>query len=60
MLTKAKVTKSIEDMPDGFTLDELMDRLILVEKVEKGLAQSKNDEVISEEDLEKEMAKWFK
>ena len=60
MLSKAKVTKSIEDMPDGFTLDELMDRLILVEKVEKGLAQSKNDEVISEEDLEKEMAKWFK
>ena len=60
MLTKARVTKSIEDMPDGFTLDELMDRLILIEKVEKGLAQSKNDEVISDEDLEKEMAKWFK
>ena len=60
MLTKARVTKSIEDMPDGFTLDELMDRLILIEKVEKGLAQSKNDEVISDEDLEKEMAKLFK
>ena len=60
MLTKTKLRKSIEDMPEDFTLEELMDRLILLEKVENGRSQSESDEVISEADLEKEMAKWFK
>ncbi len=60
MLTKTKLRKSLEDMPEDFTLEELMDRLILIEKVEKGRSQSESDDVVSEVDLEKEMAKWFK
>lgn len=60
MLTKTKLRKSLEDMPEDFTLEELMDRLILLEKVETGRSQSESDDVVSEVDLEKEMAKWFK
>lgn len=60
MLTKTKLRKSLEDMPEDFTLEELMDRLILLEKVEKGRSQSESNDVVSEVDLESEMAKWFK
>ena len=40
MLTKEKVYKSLDEMPDKFSLEELMDRIILIHKIELGLAQS--------------------
>jgi hypothetical protein len=36
MLTREKVINSIKDLPDSFTIDEPIDRLILIEKVEQG------------------------
>ena len=35
------------------------DEMILLEKIEKGLAQSEMGNVISDENLDKEIAKWF-
>jgi hypothetical protein len=60
MLTKAKVEKQLEKLPEEFTLDELIEQLILVQKVEKGLKDSIEGKVISEEDLDSEIEKWFK
>ncbi len=60
MLTKAKVVKQLEKLPEEFTLDELVDRLILIQKIEKGLKDSEEGKVISEEELDSEIEKWFK
>ena len=35
------------------------DEVILLEKIERGLAQSERGEVVSDEDLELEIVKWF-
>ncbi|HCY41291.1 MAG TPA: hypothetical protein DHV48_08050 [Prolixibacteraceae bacterium] len=59
MLTKAKVLKAIKQLPDEFSIDEMVDKMILLEKIERGLAQSERGEVISDENLELEIAKWF-
>ena len=40
-------------------MDEIIESLIFLEKVERGLQQSENGESISEEELDKEMKKWF-
>ncbi len=40
MLTKNKVKQSIDNLPDSFTIDELIDQLIFIEKVEQGIKQS--------------------
>ena len=53
MLTKAKVKEQIESFPDKFTIDELIERLILLEKIEKGDKQSENGNIISEEEMNK-------
>ena len=45
MITKDQVISSLKDMPDQFSIDELMDKLILLQKIEKGLEQSKAGEV---------------
>ena len=60
MLTKEKVNKTINNLPDKFTIDELIDRLIFMEKVEEGLQQSEEGKVVSNEDLKIIIDKWSK
>jgi len=45
MLTKTKVIKSIKDLPDQFSIDDLIDRLVVIQKIELGLDQSAKEKV---------------
>ena len=60
MLVKEKVIESLQKFPDNFSIDELIEKLIIIEKIENGDAQSQNNEVISETQLNIEVEKWFK
>ena len=60
MLTKDNVIKTISMFPDNFTLDELVDRLIFMDKVEKGLEQSLANKVYSGDEAKKRLSKWLK
>ncbi len=59
MLTKEKLRKEIEKFPENFTIDELIERLILIEKIEEAEKQSEKGEIITEQELDKELEKWF-
>ncbi|SFE01196.1 hypothetical protein [Thermophagus xiamenensis] len=58
MLTKDIVRQSIENLPDSFTIDELIEQLIFVEKVEEGLKQSDEGKTISNDDVKSMIEKW--
>ena len=60
MISKEKLKKSLEEMPEEFSIEELIDKAILLDKIERGNQQSIQNEIISEEQLEDEMKKWFK
>ena len=60
MLTKDKVLNTIAKFPDNFSLDELVERMILLEKIEKGLEDSNSNRIIDEEELERQIEKWSK
>jgi len=60
MLTKEIVKTQIEKLPELFSIDDLVEKLILVEKIEKGMRQYENGQILTEEELNKEMEKWFK
>ncbi|MDY0343478.1 MAG: hypothetical protein RBR28_07890 [Lentimicrobium sp.] len=60
MLTKARIKEQIDKLPENFSLDELIERLVLIEKIESGNKQSENGKVISEEEMDNEIEKWFK
>lgn len=60
MLTKKIVESHLSELPEEFSIDELMERLILIEKIETGISQSDNGEVISDAQLDIELEKWFK
>jgi len=58
MLTKNTVKQSIENLPDFFTIDELIEQLIFVEKVEEGIKQSDTGKTISNNDVKEMIEKW--
>ena len=60
MLTKDKLSQSINKLPDTFTIDGLIDQLIFIGKVEEGLEQSKKGKVLSNEDVKEIIEKWSK
>ncbi len=60
LLTKEIVNKTISKLPDNFTIDELIDKLIFMEKIEEGLQQSEEGKVVTNEDLKVIIDKWSK
>ena len=60
MLSKTTVQKSIDRLPQEFSIDELIEQLIFIEKVEEGLQQSRDGKVISHEDVKSMVSKWSK
>ncbi len=61
MLTKEKLKAHIDAMPDLISLEDLIERLIFIEKLEFRIEESNIEEqLISEENLKVEMNTWFK
>lgn len=60
MLTKEQVINSLKDMPDKFSIDELMDKLILLQKIEIGLEQSEKGQVYTVDEAREMLKKWSK
>ena len=60
MGTKQRVLKAIEDLPDHARIEDVLDRLYLLYKVERGLQQADRHELISQAQIRQRMAKWFK
>ena len=60
LLTKSTVQKSIDRLPSQFSIDELIEQLIFIQKVEDGIQQSKDGNVISHEDVKSVISKWSK
>ncbi|MEO1054172.1 MAG: hypothetical protein AAFX87_26270 [Bacteroidota bacterium] len=51
MLTKEQVIKVVNKLPKEFSVEQVIDEIILLEKIETGLSQSKADDVIPDDQL---------
>ena len=60
MLTKESVLKYIHELPEQFSMDDLLDKILLLHKIETGLQQSRNDQVISHNEVKEQLKKWLK
>jgi hypothetical protein len=59
MITKEKLYKQIESFPDELEIEELIERLLLIDKLEKRKIESDNNNTISEDQLDKEIKGWL-
>ena len=60
MLTKETIQKSLAQLPDSFTIDELIERLIFIENVEEGLKQASNGKTVPHNKVKELIEKWSK
>ncbi len=60
MLTKQKVISTVNLLPDTFTIEEVIDSLVLLQKIETGLEQSAKGETLSIVDAKSKLKKWLK
>ena len=57
-MTKDKVIAAINELPQEFDLDELIERLIFIDKVEKGLQQLDTGETKTHEEAKRIIKSW--
>ncbi|MGM0581288.1 MAG: hypothetical protein ACQETL_11450 [Bacteroidota bacterium] len=62
MISKVKLKEQIDKFPeDEISIDDLIDRLIFIEKLENRISLSeKGATTLSEEEMKKEIEKWSK
>ncbi len=58
MINKKSALIAIENLPEEFHLDDLIDQLLRYAKVEKGFKDIEEGRVISQSDLEKLIDTW--
>lgn len=60
MLTVAEIKRKIIDFPNDRPVEELIDEIILMYKVQKGLQEADEGKGISWDEFRKEMDLWWK
>ena len=60
MITKTQLIHTLDKMPENMTIDQVIDPLIFLEKVQKGLDDSTNGRIKSKDQAKEKLNKWFK
>ncbi len=59
MTTKQQILKALEELPDDAGVEDALERLYLLYKVEAGIRQADAGELISQDEARERMAKWL-
>ncbi|MFN0200415.1 MAG: hypothetical protein ACKVTZ_02790 [Bacteroidia bacterium] len=60
MIDKTEVLMTLQNMPAQFTIDELMEKLILIQKIHQGQEDIKNGKSYTTEEAKEKLKKWLK
>ena len=60
MLTKDKVRKTIDRLPENFTVDQIVEELVILDKIEEGLKDIEEGRVFSTDQVKQELKTWLK
>jgi hypothetical protein len=59
MITVADIKKKVVAFPDNKPVEELIDEIILLYKVQRGVEDIKKGNTMTMEEFEKEIAQWL-
>jgi len=51
--------RTIKDLPDKFSLDDLLDRILLLQKIDIGMEQSEAGQTHTTEEAKEKLKKWL-
>ncbi len=58
-MRKSAVLDSISNLPDEFSIDEIIERLIIIEKIDKGRQDVNDGKINTEEQAKEKLSKWL-
>jgi hypothetical protein len=58
-MKKLAVIDTITMLPEEFSIDELIERLLVLDKIDKGRLQIKEGKINTEAQLNTKLAKWL-
>lgn len=59
ILTKKLLHDTIDNLPYDFTLDEIMQRIYVLHKIEKARAKSRQGKTYTTREARKKLSKWI-
>lgn len=60
MTITEKVLQAVQNLPDDAPIEEAMERLLFLAKIERGLQQADAGQTISHDEVKERAAKWLK
>ena len=59
-MSKQEIMKAMESLPDEAGIEDAIDRLYLLHKIQRGLDQADKNQKVSQEEARQRMARWLK
>ncbi len=56
---KKKIIDSLSELPEKISIEQAMERLYFLEKVEKGIYQAESGQCVSHLEAREKLKKWF-
>jgi len=60
MITKTQIINTLDKLPENLSIDQIIDHLIFVEKIQNGLNDSESGRINTKEEAKEKLDKWFK
>jgi hypothetical protein len=60
MIEKEQAIKAIQDLPQNATIEDAMEKLYLLYKIDRGIKQADEGNKISQDEAKKKMERWLK
>ena len=60
MITKTQLKNTMDSLPENFTIDQVIDHLVFLEKVQKGLKDSQQGNIYTKSQAKEKLGKWLK
>ncbi|MCF7855908.1 MAG: hypothetical protein K9N51_14005 [Candidatus Pacebacteria bacterium] len=58
MTVKEKVVHAVQELPEDASIEDAMERLFFLSKIEKGIQQADSGQTLSHAQVKERMAKW--
>jgi predicted transcriptional regulator len=60
MTTKERVLQAVSSLPEDASIEDVMDHLLFLAKIERGIKQADAGQTIPHSEVKERMAKWLK
>ena len=59
MLTKDKIKQTIDTLPDNFTIEDCIEELIVIDKIDQGMKDIEDGNLYSTDEIQSMLSKWL-